>query len=391
MTEGAFQALGLSLQYFDPIVKGMTYLGTLGPTVTGYSHEIQARAGWYSAQVGMVGTLPDLEDWFENGLGRHIQILDQYANWVWAGFVNQISLNVGSVTETIGPLMNLCNRVSAKYTPINIDVYPPVAGSETTTIIVDDYPSQLNYGIIERIISCGKVTRTTADKIRDLYLQENATPPRSSQLSIALSNGKPASLTLDLLGYIHWLNTYVYEDFTTGFTTISDKIKLIIAACPTGIFSGDFSGIQANAFAVPYTDGVGKTALSIIKGLLNIGAASTDYLMNFGCYFGRKFIFEPIPTTVEYQHALGDAAQRIRRLPDNMVVYPWQVLPGKFLEVTDFLVSSQQSPTNLLQNERMKFIDSVRYSMPWGLDLSGGKMDTLSQVLAKITYTGGVW
>lgn len=100
-----------------------------------------------------------------------------------------------------------------------------------------------------------------------------------------------------------------------------------------------------------------------------------------------------MPTAVEYLHRLGDPAQRVTTL-ENVTVYPWDVKPGKWLFVPDFLVGRARitatRPAELRRDPRNKFIESVRYTAPWGLDMSGGKTDRLSQLLAKLTYNGGL-
>ena len=390
-TPGNFAALGMSVKYSAPLIQGGGYLGVLDRNVSGYGHSILARGGYWDAQISITGRLNDIEEWYENGLGRDIQVIDQTTGEIFRGFVNQITLNAGSVSEVRGPLFETANRVSCLYTPQNVDVYPPIAGTETTTIIIEDVLSQHQYGIIEKVISAGKITRTAAEKERDLFLEENKEPPRTSQLSIVPGSAQAATISLDILGYIHWLKVFLYDPLTTGFMTVADKLVAIFAADPNNIFSSNTDLIGDNAFLVPKTDGSGKFAWDIIMGLLNIGHATNDDLMNFGCYENNQIIFEPIPTTVEYNHRLGDNAQRILRVQNNQIIYPWQVKPGNWLEVTDFLVSSQQTSDDLRSNERMKFLESIKYSLPWGIDLSGGKMDKLSQVLSKITYSGGVW
>lgn len=390
-TSGTLSYPGFSVQVFTPIIQGDDFIGSLQNRITGYSHEILARGGFWSGDLTFIGTLEEVEDWFELGLGRRVVVIDQDQTVVFEGFIDQISVNAGSITEIRGPLLDIGNRVSVIYTPLNVDVYPPISGTQTTTIIVEDLNSQRRYGIIEKVLSVGKVTKTAAEKIRDLYLEENAEPRRTSQISITPGSSRNAEVRLSLMGYIHWTKVYPYISIVPGFSTVSDKIKAILSSDPNGIFSLDQTHIGTNSFLIPTQDGDGKTAWDVLTGLLNIGNATTDESMNFGCYADNIVYYSPIPVAVDYLHALGDNHQRITRIDDRLIVYPWQVLPGKWLDVTDFLVGSQQSTSNLKTNERIKFLESIRYSMPWSVDLSGGKTDRLAQLLSKITYTGGSW
>ena len=49
---------------------------------------------------------------------------------------------------------------------------------------------------------------------------------------------------------------------------------------------------------------------------------------------------------------------------------------------TDFLVGKTQ-PANLRLDQRALFIERVAYSTPWGLQLDGGKVNTIDQKLAQ--------
>ena len=70
-------------------------------------------------------------------------------------------------------------------------------------------------------------------------------------------------------------------------------------------------------------------------------------------------------------------------------IYPWAILPGYYLQVTDFGI---QEPylTNLRNDPRSRLIENVKYTAPWSLDISGGKTDRLSSMLAQITMSGGL-
>lgn len=381
---------GISINYFAPRPQGGSYLGKLRDTLSGYNHEKLARGGMWQAAIELNSVLADVEDWYESGLGRVIKVYNEAQECIFRGFANTISLNAGDITETRGPLLDTTNRCSAIYTPMNADVWPPVYGTETTTIIAEDEISQRLYGIIERFISAGRCTKLAAEKQRDLNLEESKDPPRTSNASITPGSSANAAVSIEVLGDIHWLTAYPYISTSSGYMTVHDKILALLAADPNGIFSTDTSQIYNNTFLVPAEDGDSKTAWDVLVGLLNLGHPINDEPMNLSLDADNRLIYQPISNTPEYIHSLGDNAQRVRVKQSNRIVYPWDIEPGKWLEVTDFLTGSLQSTTSLKSNPRLKFLESVSYSMPWSMDLSGGKTDRLSQLLAKLTYTGGV-
>jgi hypothetical protein len=70
---------------------------------------------------------------------------------------------------------------------------------------------------------------------------------------------------------------------------------------------------------------------------------------------------------------------------------PWMVRPGQWINVPDFLIGRNIPSTALNGDPRNKFIDSVRFTAPYTVDISGGANDTLSQMLTKISYSGGIY
>ncbi len=102
--------------------------------------------------------------------------------------------------------------------------------------------------------------------------------------------------------------------------------------------------------------------------------------MMFSVYADRKLKFKPIPTTLDYQQALADPSQTIRTW-SGAGVENWDVLPGKWLLFTDFLIG-KEIPSALHKDPRALFIERVAFSTPDGLQLDGGKVHTFAQRLA---------
>jgi len=385
-----YQTIGLSVSVYEPLILGETFLFTLTNQYTGYSHEILANGGFWTANLNLNLSLLDAEDWYENGLGRRVTVYNAAGSVVWEGFVNQITLNAGTLSEIRGPLLDIGNRVSAIYTPLDVSVYPPVSGTTTVTTISEDTDSQGMYGIIEKVVSAGTTTQDNAEQVRDIFLAENKLPETSGDLSLSPGSGQNAAVTLECLGYIHWLGVYIYNSTTTGFDVVSDKLIDILAADPNGIISTNTNEIEANAFLTPAVEDRNRFAWDIIKELIALGNDTDDTRRLFGLYAERVARYNTQPQTIEYHHRLTDPAQRVTT-PQGAIVYPWDVLPGKWLFVPDFLVGRPQDTSDLALDPRCKFVESVRYDAPWSISIGGEKGGgLLSQLLAKITFTGGL-
>lgn len=375
------------MDVYEPLVKGGEWIESITEQVSSYSHETLAIGGFWTAQIVINLPLIEAEDWFSEGLGRRIVIRNPAGLIVWEGFVDKITIGAGTLTETRGPLMEVGNRVSAVYTPLDVSVYPPVSGTTTITTISEDTASQALYGILEKVIGAGSTPLENAEKVREVYLLENAIPQTSGGLNITPGSSQSAVITLDCLGYIHWLLAYIFNDATAGYDFLSDKIIAVLAGDPNGFVSSNTDYIEANSYLTPTLENQNRFAWDILKELITLGNDTDDTRRIFGVYEERIAVYASQPQTAEYHHRLTDPGQVITT-PEGELIYPWDIRPGKWIFVPDFLVG-YSIPASLGDDPRAAFLESVRYSTAWGLTLTSGANSRLAQVLAKITYSGG--
>lgn len=364
-------------------------MGNLTQKVTSYAHETIAIGGYWTAQIVINLTLVQAEDWFENGLGRRIEVTNPAGVVVWEGFVNKVSVSAGALSEERGELVNVGNRDSAIYTPLDASVYPPVSGTTTVTTIAEDTTSQTAYGIWEKVVSAGTTPHDNAEQVRDVFLAENSLPMTSGALTINPGSAQPPVITLDCLGYIYWLGAYIYNNATSGYDLLSDKLIDVLAADPNGVISTNYNSIEDNAFLTPTMENENRFAWDVIKELVALGNDTDDLRRLFGVYAERIVRYETQPETITYYHRLTEQGQYVTT-PDGEIIYPWDVQPGKWLFVPDFLVGLPPDVIDLYNDPRAAFLESVRYSAPFNLDLSSGTSARLSQLLAKISYSGGL-
>lgn len=358
---------------------------------TDYHHDTIAFGGYWTAQIVLSLPLVQAEDWYENGLGRQITTYNPAGIIIWQGFVNLVTLNAGALSQIRGPLMEIANRASAVYSPLDISVYPPVSGTTTVTTIAEDLTSQGKYGILEKVISAGTTTIENAEQARNIFINQNKNPATSGQANLAPGSSQNVVVTLDCLGNINWLTAYIYNNAVTGFDILSDKLIDILAADPNSYFSTLYTQIEANNFLTPAVENRNRFAFDIIKELVALGNDTDDRRRLFGVYAGLVARYETQSNTIAYQHRLSDPLQAITT-PEGATVYPWDVQPGKWLFVPDFLVGRQSAPvTDLHLDPRCLFVESVSYSAAWGLSISGeAGGSSLNQLLAKLTFTGGI-
>jgi hypothetical protein len=385
------EALGVSISAFTPTISSYTPRGvlvddSLAQKMDAYNHEIIADGGFWSASLVLSGPLTEMEDWFDNGIGRHIEVYNPALELIWAGFVNRVDLSAGSLSGTRGPLLDIGNRVSATYTPIlDATTIPPVKGSQTVTLITEDTTSQGQYGIIEKIISAGEAlddgTTNEAEQKRDTYLQENAYPKTSEDVDLGRSSAPTVSL--ELMGYVHWLNVYTVNNTTTATVALSTKIEDALGDDPNGLFSTDYADIESNAFLVSRNEEADRTAWTVIQELVTVGDAN-DNRATFGVYKDQKAKYQihDSDQSTKYQHRIASSEQQLETYGTGTLVRPWDAVPAEWVFFPDFLVGRTQSSDRRL-DPRYMFIESVRYTHPYGLQLQGGATETLPQMLSK--------
>lgn len=386
-----FQALGIALSVFNPLALGGTYLADLTNLYTSYTHKTLAVGGYWTAQIVLNLTLVEAEDWYENGLGRQIKTYNPAGVVIWEGFVNQVTLNAGALSQIRGPLMEVANRVSTVYSPLDVTVYPPVSGTTTVTTIAENTASQAQYGIIEKVVSAGTTTDENAEKVRDVFLNENRNPKTSGQVSLSLGSAQNTVITLDCIGNVNWLTAYIYNNASTAFELVSDKIIAIIAADPNSYLSASVNEIEENSFLTPAVENRNRFAWDILTELVSLGNDVNDTRRLFGVYADRVPYYTSQPKTIAYHHRLTDPAQAVTT-PTGALVYPWDVQPGKWLHVPDFLIGrSFPASDNLADDPRNLFIESVDFTAPATISISGETAGgSLNQLLAKLTFTGGL-
>jgi len=380
--------IGLYAHIYSPKIQGEKLLNDQFELFN-LDCETLAVGGFWAANTQRPMLLPLAEDWFENSLGRVINVFANDGFLVWRGFVNSVSINAGAVTEVRGPLIETRTRMQAVYTPRDFSVYPPVDGSQTTTVVTQDDESVERYGAWDGVISAGTCPDDVALKVRNLALTKMKFPKTTSNLSIAPGNTQEPSVGLELLGNVHWLTAYIYDNLSNGLSFLSDKLKAVLTYDPNNIVSSDYTGIEDNLYLVNDLEDKLRYAWDIVSEMLTIGGGSDDNRRIFGLYEQDRPLYSSIPNAIEYEYDL--VTNQVRSVAQGEVLPPWAVRPGKWITIPNLLAGRKIESTGLNGDPRNKFIESVRYSVPYTLDLSGGETDRLSQMLAKITYTGGIY
>ena len=375
----------LVVSVFEPVWISDNFIESITDDVVSYSHTINSSGGYWSCEVSVGGGRVKAENWLTR-LGYQIKVFNEDLQVIWEGFVNEVSISLGGLDLTRGPLMDIGNRVDVAYqTPsYNFNAGITVGGDESLTALANDVPSQNLYGIRRKRLSAGTASSTEADQIRDTFLEDNKDPPLSQTIGIGGSSGGGISVQVNCLGYAHMLDYQPSQIAVAGTENLSDKIEEILGLDPNSLFSTDYSGIAENTTLVAkYYGEDGQTALDMIKSLVSLGDSSNSRY-TWGVYGDRKLAYQAVPATYEYAFKLSDKGQRVFRAQGaGTEVKPWDVLPGEYLLVSDILVG-EIVPSSLRTDPRMAFVESVTYTAPRALQIAGGKFSRVDQQLARL-------
>jgi len=345
-----------------------------------YEHTINAFGGYWTAKIALAVSEPELDDWLESGLGRHVEAFGGGLNKIWEGFVNQISVQMGGLAVTKGPLMQIANSVAIVFTSTDTTTTPPTAGMRFPTPYSSDSDSQALYGVRRIVVSTSGCEDADAYALRDTYLEQNKNPKTSQDFT--LLGGSSPTVSLDCLGYVHMLD-YPYNAATVGTQDADAKIKAVLAADPNSLF--DSANVGTNTLKVKAWEDEDTLALNVIKDVVGRGDASQNRWL-FGVYGDREAHYEAASNTeITYLHYLRQpmGIQTVRKQKTD----PWDILPGKWLYFPDFL-TGRERPGSLWEDPRALFIESVAYTMPQGVRVTGSQLDRYSQQLARLGLGG---
>lgn len=310
------------------------------------SYTITKDIGFDVARLTLGGPLDYLLDWFSNGLVRDIIWKAPNGGICWHGFVNRLGLTAGGETRTRS-IDDLANRIIYVYTPLTTTENPPTAGAQTT-ITKNDTSSQSKYGIKTAIVSGGEMTAATADDAAYAELAKLKDIREGRQG--AFGQGKVPSLQVEMRGYAHMANWYIYsQTANTGTDDADDIILLVLAADPNSVLSTSAINVDTCTTAVQkYWDGK-QFGWQVIQNIAAMGyeTDSVGYDWTAGVYEDRKVVYKqseavdsngnPLSTNKHpiLNRAIFDSGDSILSSAGQEVM-PWQMRPDRLLETQGF-------------------------------------------------------
>lgn len=376
---------GISIISQAPLWRYGTDVWHITQQIDKYSHTIEALGGYWSCQFTIRANAHKVNDWIQHGLGRHIEVFDDSMSNIWEGFVDKISVNYGPLSVTRGPLMDVSNSVNAVFAPIEFDEDGgQVIGSRSRTGFYTNNDSVALWATIPTTLMTGSMTFEDSQTLRYTYLVNHMRPRTSKEFRSDAS--RDTSVTVDCLGYVHWLNWAYNQTTTNGEIDADAKIIDVLGDSPNATWLAyDTHHIDSNTLQVAALENDDNLAWNVIKDIAAKGDATYNRWL-FGVYENLNAYYYQAPETVYYNQRLSQSRSIVETTASDEV-YPWKVRPGKWIMFPDFLVG-QAAGYDLRDDPRAMFIESVKFTAPDGLIMRGGDVDTVEAVLGQMGLSG---
>lgn len=345
----------------------------------GWTHTINAVGGFEAANFSLKGDKDYLKDWFDEGILRRVVYFNPEAIPVWEGFVSRMRFTSGTIQET-KTIDNLYNRVYMVYNPLDTSTSPPTE-LPSKTLIFNDVPSQLKYGVKAIVISGGGRTDAVAFDWGQTVLKNRKEIANGESDNITAQDAY--SLEVECLGYYHTLKWIPYIKNVTGSLQSQQVIQEVLDYFNTingSWLSQNFGLMDYNFATSPRGYDDLPSCWDVIENVIKSGGRGGERWVG-GIYQNRQFIYKSAEEvdglySDEFQlyRSLEDTGQFIYDSATGTEVKPWDMTPDKILHTVDI---------NAGGSRHLKYIEQVTYTEPYGLTLVGEDDERLSVFLAR--------
>lgn len=336
--------MSLTLKAHEPLSEQGLYAREFIDDITvnheGYTHTISAVGGFDTAQFTLKGTRDYLDDWFEDGLMRRIELQNPEGIQVWEGYVNRMRYVVGTLTKT-KTIDNMFNRIYVRFAPLDTSVSPPVA-SPPQTWTFDDATSQAKYGIKALVISGGERAANTVYEWGRTILKDR----KNVQIgeSINTSGQDSVLMELECRGYWHTLKWLPYINDVSGRIQSHQVVEEVLRYFNSqnqGWLPMDFGWMDYNFRLSRRGADSLQSCYEVINNIVLEGGLGGERWVG-GFYQNRKFVYKAAEDKLglysdhfDLYRSLSDPAQFIYDSATGTEVKPWDMTPDRILNTVD--------------------------------------------------------
>lgn len=340
-----------------------------------YTHSISMDGYYDTMSVSFPATEAVFKDWIENGLFRFVDVIDGEGYYVWGGFVDEISIQYGPTTISIGPVMDIVNRTRLKYRTLDFNTTPPVKGDDMKSVWLNHVESQARYGVLEGVSSGGEDTVDNMNQLLNVLSGHQAWPFVSNNLAFG---GGSIQITVNCKGRIHLMSKYFYyQTGIAGEYNLSSKILDLLTADPNFLTNPNRARITTNTTQVGVYEDDDKTARAILDELVDRGDSDYNGYI-YGFDKDGIFFYEKEPTNISY---LRDVETGEIAKVNGDPVPPHRILPGRWLRQVGDVVWNDDRGIPLQRNPSDVLIANVTYTTPTTLTITESKTSTVTRRL----------
>ena len=383
MTASLYNQVGLVVAVSQPrFASGRGFLYNITDKLVSYQHRKARMGGDIDATISFNVSDLDLQEWFEEGIGREITVFDATGTIIFSGYTDQVTISIAGKQEIRGPLSDCGNNVKVVYSTVDTSVTPPVVGVRKSTAYTQNATSQARYGIITKILSTGGATSTEALRYRNLFLREFAFPRSSGTFT---SSGNPPTVTIVVRGYYNYLSFNPYNTTASGAINVSTKISNIVAADPNAIFSA--AVIQTNTFQVSAWEDEDRLEEELIRSLVNLGDAA-DGRWSFEVYEVGKVYYRAVPAIDPPMYVYSISDNQLYTMVGGERIDPWKIQPAQWIFTKDWMLGKVTAGADYENDPRYRLIEEVQYNAPYGWTINGAVGTRVNQIVAKLQMKG---
>ena len=263
------------------------------PEWQGYSHELRDVGWFWQASFNLVRPDEELEEFFETGLNRAIEVYSRRGQAIWEGWINEMTFRRGGAELRRG-FGKTANRVWVRYSD-------STGGGNRSDAVEDERSIEL-YGIKEKPLGGGQMLGSSqALRVANTYLNMVRYPENPS---ITVTGGRQSSrrpaLEIRCSGWWHKLYWRVFNDpDAPSSRTLTAQVQRVFSVVEWPV-DGDF---DYNGSATPAPADADMWAADVLLNCAKQGDANFDrWIVGIGparVPYYRRAVATRLPEVVE--------------------------------------------------------------------------------------------
>jgi hypothetical protein len=380
-TPSHFSETGLTIHAEQPLwASALKYNIRLSSFTEAYSHTLGANGGYLSARIGLKLNQGDIEEWIENGIGRQITVYNEGGAVKWEGFVNDIDWNFGNLTISLNCFgyiewlkAYIYNVLTAGDTTLSVRIIAVLA-ADPNGIISTDY-SKITLNALP-VPAWENDNPKALDYINGLVVRGDAA---FNRYTFGIYAGRRAYYTVMPTTQEYIAHIGNLSGKRGPLMAVANKVALVYSTVDTSVTPPAVGVRKTTPYA---TDVPSQAKYGIIEKLLSSGGSTDANATNIrDVFIGDNH--EP-----ETTETISIAGSGEIYTPNGNIVRPWEVVPAKWAHIPDFMIGRIGDMTAMRNDPRYMFIESLTYTAPYSLTLTGAKVSKLPQILAQRGLAG---